>query len=262
MSGFVEAFTTPIPSSIQQQSSAGKRLAQHAPVFASYQLEEDLSNNVNNINSRRIQRLFGKKNTNKSSFRAISALPFLLLKRLSLGSSAAWAASKATSIPAFNMEEILSYRIWYFLKVTAQNILTSLRHPTKDTLKAIAYTLISIYLLTNIVEGIAASKRQKLDATSEWGRYADKPAARGQALSLLMMRLTPYAILPSLLDKFSKKKRDDLNKEDYESTRAHKLRRRGGEIFADGLLTLGPLYVKIGKFVVCFLFYTCNVAIS
>jgi predicted unusual protein kinase regulating ubiquinone biosynthesis (AarF/ABC1/UbiB family) len=256
-SGFVEAFTTPT-SSIQK--SAGKTLA---PVFAttrstssvlfsSYQPKQDLATNNNNaISSRKIERLFGKKSTKASSFRAISALPFLLLKRSSFGSSVAWAASKATSIPTFNKEEILSYRIWCLLRVTAQNILTSVRHPTKDTFKAIAYTVISIYLLTNIVEGLAARKRQKLDATSEWGRYADKPAARGQALSLLLMRLTPYAILPLLLDKFSKKTKDDLSKEEYESTRAHKLRRRGGELFADGLLKLGPLYVKIGQILSC-----------
>jgi predicted unusual protein kinase regulating ubiquinone biosynthesis (AarF/ABC1/UbiB family) len=148
-------------------------------------------------------------------------------------------------------EEIITYLAWRFLKATGQNILTSLLHPTKETVKATAYTVISIYLVTNIVEGMTASKRQKLDATSEWGRYADKPAARGQALSLLMMQLTPYVILPSLLDKFSKKKKDDLSEEEYKSTRAHKLRHRGGEMFADGLLKLGPLYVKIGQILSC-----------
>ena len=66
-------------------------------------------------------------------------------------------------------EEIISYRAWRFLKATGQNILTSLLHPTKETVKATAYTVISIYLVTNIVEGMTASKRQKLDATSEWG---------------------------------------------------------------------------------------------
>ena len=250
---FVEAFTTPT-SKIQQ--FAGKSLAQGAPVFASfpaYELEEDFANNHdNNVNIRRIQiqRLFGKKSKKTSPFRAVYAtLPFMLLKHLS--PSVAWAASAATTIPTFNKEQILSYRAWCFLKVAVQKILASLRHPTKDTFKAIAYVAISVYLLINIAEGMAARKRQQLDATSEWGRYADKPAARGQALSILMMQITPYFILPSILDKFSKKKKDDLSEEEYKSTRAHKLRRRGGEMFADGLLKLGPLYVKIGQILSC-----------
>ena len=127
-----------------------------------------------------------------------------------------------------------------------QNIIRSLRNPTAETFKGIAYTVVSIYLLKSFVDGMAARNRQKLDATSEWGQYADNPAARGQALTLLMIQITPYAIIPALLDKlFSKTKREDLSKEEYESTRAHKLRKRGGELFADGLLKLGPLYVKV-----------------
>ncbi|KAL7456351.1 hypothetical protein ACHAWC_007875, partial [Mediolabrus comicus] len=202
----------------------------------------------------KLERLFGsKKRSGTSSFRtSIVALPFLLLRRLSLGSSVAWAASKATSIPtSFNKEEILSYKIWCFLKVTVQNIIRSLRNPTAETFKGIAYTVVSIYLLRSFVDGMAARNRQKLDATSEWGRYADNPAARGQALTLLMIQITPYAIIPALLDKFSKTKREDLSKEEYESTRAHKARKRAGELFADGLLKLGPLYVKIGQILSC-----------
>lgn len=249
--GFVEAFTTPA-SSIQQ--FAGKKLSQGAPVFASspaFQLEEDFANNEANISSRRIQmqRLFGKKSAKTtSSFRTFyAALSFLLLKHLSLGSSVAWAASTATSTTTYNMMPALAYRVWHFLKDTAQKFSNSLSNPTRTIL----YTAISIYLFINIAEGLAARKRQKIDPTSEWGRYADKPAARGQALSLLMMKLTPYAIFPALLDKFSKKKKDDLSEEEYKSTRAHKWRRRGGEMFADGLLKLGPLYVKIGQILSC-----------
>lgn len=245
-SGFVEAFTTPA-SSIQQ--FAGKKLTQGAPVFASspaYQLEEYFANNGRRIH---MQRLFGKRSAKAtSSFRTIyAALPFLLLKRLSLGSSVARAASTATSTTTYNITPALAYRVWHFLKATAQKISNSLSNPTR----AILYTAISIYLFINIAEGLAARKRQKIDPTSEWGRYADKPAARGQALSLLMMKLTPYAILPALLDKLAKKKKDDLSEEEYKSTRAHKLRRRGGEMFADGLLKLGPLYVKIGQILSC-----------
>ena len=245
---FVDAFTAPT-STVKLPD--GKRSAQAATVFASTPSYPFGQHDCNTMQRRRLQRLFGRKDTESSSLKSICAgLPFLLLKRLSLGSTVAWAASTAAA-PAFNKERLLSYRFWCFLKVTAQSILSSLRHPTKDTFKAIAYTAISIYLLTNIVEGMKARKRQQLDATSEWGRYADKPAARGQALSLLMMQLTPYAIIPPIMDKLSKRKKEDLSEEEYKSTRAHKIRRSGGELFADGLLKLGPLYVKIGQILSC-----------
>ena len=83
------------------------------------------------------------------------------------------------------------------------------------------------------MEGIAASQRQKVDATSEWGRYADKPAARGMALSLLLMKLTPYAILPLLIEKFKGKIDPEKEKEKYEESRPHKLRLHAGNMFAD-----------------------------
>lgn len=110
----------------------------------------------------------------------------------------------------------------------------------------------------NVIENVMAYRRQKVDATSEWGRYADQPAARGMALSLLMMRLVPYALLPVILETFTGKKKESADnydgyssKEEYESSRAHRLRKTGGQLFADGLLRLGPLYIKIGQILSC-----------
>lgn len=96
-----------------------------------------------------------------------------------------------------------------------------------------------------------------MDATSEWGRYADYPSARGLALTVLMMRLTPYVAFPGIIEKISGKSKDgdDYNgyntKEEYESSKAHQLRKTGGQLFADGLLRLGPLYIKIGQILSC-----------
>ena len=70
------------------------------------------------------------------------------------------------------------------------------------------------------------------------------------ALSLLLMQLIPYAILPPIIEKFNKVDPTD-DKDMYEQSRAHKLRKRGGDIFADGLLKLGPLYIKIGQILSC-----------
>lgn len=101
-------------------------------------------------------------------------------------------------------------------------------------------------------------QRQKDDATSEWGRYADKPAARGMALSVVMTSLIPYTILPTIIEKWiTNKKRDGDDydgyntKEEYELSKAHELRKKGGQLFADGLLKLGPLYIKIGQILSC-----------
>ena len=72
------------------------------------------------------------------------------------------------------------------------------------------------------------------------------------ALTVLMMRLAPYTVLPVLMEKISGKNKDTINnKEEYEATKAHELRKKGGQLFADGLLRLGPLYIKIGQILSC-----------
>ncbi len=109
----------------------------------------------------------------------------------------------------------------------------------------------------NIVDTIKAHHRQKIDPTSEWGRYADNPSARGMALTILLMRLLPYAVLPGIIEKATKRSKKGvdyigyIDKNEYESSRAHRLRKRGGQLFADGLLRLGPLYIKIGQILSC-----------
>jgi len=108
-----------------------------------------------------------------------------------------------------------------------------------------------------VFESYAAHRRQRVDATSEWGRYADFPSARGMALMALMMKLIPYVILPGVIESITGKTKDGddyngyTNKQEYELSKAHKMRRRGGEVFADGLLRLGPLYIKIGQILSC-----------
>lgn len=185
--------------------------------------------------------LFAKPTSKRQMIQTIPTLLFMLLRKI-MSATPAYAATKSTHLPTPAMIGIQ--------KLTT-NLFTALRHPTKETFKKVALSISAIYLLIQLVEGIAASKRQKVDPTSEWGRYADKPAARGMALSLLMMKLTPYAILPLLLEKFGSKLDPETDKDAYEQTKAHKLRKRGGNMFADGLLKLGPLYIKIGQILSC-----------
>lgn len=79
-------------------------------------------------------------------------------------------------------------------------------------------------------------QRQAKDATSEWERYAHHPAARGRALVALLARLLPLYILTQLSKQAESKVR---------------WRTRSGEMFSNGLLRLGPLYVKLGQIVSC-----------
>jgi predicted unusual protein kinase regulating ubiquinone biosynthesis (AarF/ABC1/UbiB family) len=175
----------------------------------------------------------------------IPSVLFMLLRRVAFGASVAHAVTSATATT-------LSRPSLGLLRNIPATFLSSLRHPTKQTIRTIVYSIIAVVVLTNIVESVAASKRQKLDATSEWGRYADKPSARGMALFFLMLKLTPYAVLPSVIEKLQRNKIDRENdREMYESSRAHQLRKKGGNLFADGLLRLGPLYIKIGQILSC-----------
>ena len=100
---------------------------------------------------------------------------------------------------------------------------------------------------------------------------------------LLLVRLIPYVVLPGVMEWFqsrisrtgvissndSKSSKTSGNNKSgngasatftngsaassfhYESSRPHKLRLRGGSLFADGLLRLGPLYIKIGQILSC-----------
>ncbi|EED89905.1 predicted protein [Thalassiosira pseudonana CCMP1335] len=189
--------------------------------------------------------LFAKRTSKRQMTQTIPSVLFMLLRRVAFGASVANAVTSATATT-------LSRPSLGLLRSIPTTFLSSLRHPTKQTIRTIVYSIIAVVVLTNIVESVAASKRQKLDATSEWGRYADKPSARGMALFFLMLKLTPYAVLPSVIEKLQRNKIDRENdREMYESSRAHQLRKKGGNLFADGLLRLGPLYIKIGQILSC-----------
>jgi predicted unusual protein kinase regulating ubiquinone biosynthesis (AarF/ABC1/UbiB family) len=66
--------------------------------------------------------------------------------------------------------------------------ISSLSRPTilKSTLKI----LLLLTTLKTILNILQTRKRQKIDETSEWGRYADYPSIRGKALFGLMMQIS------------------------------------------------------------------------
>jgi predicted unusual protein kinase regulating ubiquinone biosynthesis (AarF/ABC1/UbiB family) len=94
-------------------------------------------------------------------------------------------------------------------------------------------------LVTAIFSNVKTRRRQSVDATSEWQRYAQRPAARGRAIMLLMVKQVCFiagARIAGLLGM-------DLA--------PASLRKHAGRKFSNGLLKLGPLYIKLGQIVSC-----------
>lgn len=203
--------------------------------------------------------LFPKRTSSRRKS-PIAALMLLLLQRISLAPSPAYASatSSAAIIRASPAFDIGRKRILAYFGPKFHSAISTLRAQNRPNLKKIALIGLSIVTFINILEFMRGRQRQKDDATSEWGRYADKPAARGMALSVVMTSLIPYTILPTIIEKWiTNKKRDGDDydgyntKEEYELSKAHELRKKGGQLFADGLLKLGPLYIKIGQILSC-----------
>jgi len=78
--------------------------------------------------------------------------------------------------------------------------------------------------------------RQALDATSEWGRFANAPGARTRALLAGCARITP-SLMRAKFSRGAEKR-----------TEAWTV---AGVKLADELIRLGPTYVKVGQIVSC-----------
>jgi predicted unusual protein kinase regulating ubiquinone biosynthesis (AarF/ABC1/UbiB family) len=128
------------------------------------------------------------------------------------------------------------------------SLLSSLSHPERALAAGSLATLretipfrklfqaaISVWLVTVAVSTYRTKQRQTKDATSEWGRFAQQPGARARAISWLITR-------QSFLVLFSKLVRNKWRSQ---------IREFAGRQFAQGLLQLGPLYIKLGQIVSC-----------
>jgi predicted unusual protein kinase regulating ubiquinone biosynthesis (AarF/ABC1/UbiB family) len=107
----------------------------------------------------------------------------------------------------------------------------------KNVVRPALFALVLGFSISSLVSTLQTRKRQALDATSEWGRYAMQPAARGLAVMMIFLRLIPYWLRIVLFTKNEDKK--------------SQLRAKSGVIFADSLLMLGPLYIKLGQILSC-----------
>ena len=111
---------------------------------------------------------------------------------------------------------------------------SSVRHLWKDVYKPIKYVTVAWFVIYSQWHSRGVRRRQAIDATSEWSRYAANPAARGLAFTLMLVKLIPYWI------------RTKLSRNEAVSTQ---LKQESGAMVADSLLRLGPLYIKLGQIV-------------
>lgn len=100
--------------------------------------------------------------------------------------------------------------------------------------------LVASIAIWQYVQHRQVKKRQALDATSEWGRYARNPGARGRAL----MALTTWVAVTGY-------GRARLWKWIGASKKAEQVLETSGQKLTTGLLQLGPLYIKLGQIISC-----------
>jgi len=113
--------------------------------------------------------------------------------------------------------------------------------PSLLSRRKIVILVASLLSVASLIDLQATRKRLSIDETSEWTRYSNNPSRRGRALTFLLLRITPYILIPSILSKMPR----------ANQTRIQQLKSKGGALFADGLLRLGPLYIKIGQILSC-----------
>ena len=132
------------------------------------------------------------------------------------------------------------------LSTDGLNFLWKTRVRRKSIVKVVAL----FFLSTAIVSNINTRRRQSKDATSEWQRYAEKPGARGSAIMMLAMKQSLFlaaARIAIVLGGFGSKK----NSTNENESAARSIRQYAGRKFSNGLLKLGPLYIKLGQIVSC-----------
>lgn len=159
---------------------------------------------------------------------------------------------KFSSILSTTLHRVPSYLILF---------LTKFKSPLQNR-KFIVSTILWGFGIYTGLDLFCTGRRQRTDPTSEWGRYASHPSKRGLALMILMIRMAPFVLLASLLSR--KRTGDDDDEKDndkktkvkevdnsWRSKNASSIRKRSGKMLSDGLLKLGPLYIKIGQILSC-----------
>jgi predicted unusual protein kinase regulating ubiquinone biosynthesis (AarF/ABC1/UbiB family) len=96
-----------------------------------------------------------------------------------------------------------------------------------------------VWIAVSVLSTVHTNRRQAKDATSEWSRYAEKPGARGRAIMWLVVRQAVFIVAARITSMLRLRQT------------ATTIRQTAGHNFSDGLLKLGPLYIKLGQIVSC-----------
>jgi hypothetical protein len=90
-----------------------------------------------------------------------------------------------------------------------------------------------VLFVSSIFSTINTRRRQSIDPTSEWSRYARRPGARGRAILSLFVKQAFMILTARIVDSIG------IDKV------AARLRQNAGKTFSNGILKLGPLYIKV-----------------
>jgi hypothetical protein len=111
----------------------------------------------------------------------------------------------------------------------------------RPRIKTAKYLAMGGVFMWTLVQWLLTKRRQAVDSTSEWARYARYPSARGRALIvLLLLTSLQYFVLCKMRFLWR-------NQTKWRTT----LLEQTGDQFTVGLLQLGPLYIKLGQIVSC-----------
>jgi hypothetical protein len=117
--------------------------------------------------------------------------------------------------------------------------ITTIRHSISSIQSAVPWksilkTALAVWTVRLAYSNYQVKKRQANLATSEWSRYARYPGARGRTILWLTVQQAILILASQIV-----------------RTRRSAIRQHAGHHFADSLLKLGPLYIKLGQIMSC-----------
>jgi len=98
---------------------------------------------------------------------------------------------------------------------------------------------LAVLFASSILPTINTRRRQSIDPTSEWSRFSRKPGARGRVILWLSVKQGCVILAARIVNYIGADKTAAL------------LRQHAGRKFSNGLLKLGPLYIKMGQIISC-----------
>ena len=141
--------------------------------------------------------------------------------------------------------------IWHTLQQSTCRTFASIRDSHWMSLTTTTTTaLLLLFSLYSIYTTYRTQQRQRIDPTSEWERYAQYPLARTMAiLQIVLFQMLPMSIRIIFYQQYHRRTKSS-GKERYEA-QITLWKEQMGLVFSQGLLQLGPLYIKMGQILSC-----------